>query len=143
MPPHAIRFCPRILALALLLMAPPALAIDAVTVPAATADAMAQAASPQAIAEYRRKLGEYQEARAAFEQETSGYWNSIAEKRRGRNAKRRERQTIALDDYVLTQPPVYAGPKRPVDPSPTPSEPPEPRVPFRPAGREDRNILLE
>ena len=34
---------------------------------AATADAMAQAASPQAIAEYRRKLKEYQEARAAFE----------------------------------------------------------------------------
>ena len=33
----------------------------------AIADAMAQAASPQAIAEYRRKLKEYQEARAAFE----------------------------------------------------------------------------
>ena len=51
---------------------------------------MAQAASPQAIAEYRRKLKEYQEARAAFEQEAGAYWNSIAEKRRGRNAKRRE-----------------------------------------------------
>ena len=126
--PHAIRFCPRVLALALLLIAPRALAIDAATVDAATADAMAQAASPQAIAEYRRKLREYQEARAAFEQEASAYWNSIAEKRRGRNAKRRERQTIALDDYVLTQPPVYSGPKRPVDPSPTPSEPTEPRV---------------
>ncbi len=126
--PHAIRFCLRSLALALLLTAPRALAIDAVTINAATADAMAQAASPQAIAEYRRKLREYQEARAAFEQEASAYWNSIAEKRRGRNAKRRERQTIALDDYVLTQPPVYSGPKRPVDPSPTPSEPTEPRV---------------
>jgi hypothetical protein len=32
---------------------------------------MAQAASPQAIAEYRRKLKEYQEARAAFEQEAA------------------------------------------------------------------------
>src|SRR5258708_4650835 len=125
--PHAIRFCLRSLALALLLTAPRALAIDAVTINSATADAMAQAASPQAIAEYRRKLREYQEARAAFEQEASAYWNSIAEKRRGRNAKRRERQTIALDDYVLTQPPVYSGPKRPVDPSPTPSEPTEPR----------------
>ena len=37
--------------------------------PPSTADAMAQAASPQAIAEYRRKLGEYQDARAAFEEE--------------------------------------------------------------------------
>ena len=117
------------LALALLLMAPQqALAMDAAALPAATAGAMAQGASPQAIAEYRRKLGEYQEARAAFEQEASAYWNSIAEKRRGRNAKRRERQAIALDDYVLTQPPVYTGPKRPVNPSPTPSEPVEPRV---------------
>jgi len=128
--PLAIRFCPRVLALALalLLIAPQALAIDAATVDAATADAMAQAASPQAIAEYRRKLREYQEARAAFEQEASAYWNSIAEKRRGRNAKRRERQTITLDDYVLTQPPVYSGPKRPVNPSPAPSEPTEPRL---------------
>jgi len=47
---------------------------------------MAQAASPQAIAEYRRKLREYQEARAAFEQEAGAYWTSIADKRRGRNA---------------------------------------------------------
>jgi hypothetical protein len=88
---------------------------------------MAQAASAQAIAEYRRKLKEYLEARAAFDQEAGAYWNSIAEKRRGRNAKRRERQTIALDDYVLTQPPVYAGPRRPVNPSPEAVEPREPR----------------
>src|ERR1700682_1295418 len=127
MRPDAIRFGPGYLALALLLIAPQAVAMDAAALPRATAGAMAQAASPQAIAEYRRKLREYQEARAAFEQEASAYWSSIAEKRRGRNAKRRERQTIALDDYVLTQPPVYTGPKRPVDPSPTPPEPTEPR----------------
>jgi len=126
MAPHAIRY-PGYLALALLLIAPRAAAIDAATLPRATADAMAQAASPQAIAEYRRKLKEYLEARAAFDQEASAYWNSIAEKRRGRNAKRRERQTIALDDYVLTQPPVYAGPRRPVNPSPEAEEPREPR----------------
>jgi hypothetical protein len=125
MRPHAIRYGPGYLALALLLIAPQAGAMDAATLPATTAGAMAQATSPQAIAEYRRKLREYQEARAAFEQEASAYWNSIAEKRRGRNAKRRDRQAIALDDYVLTQPPVYAGPKRPVDPSPSPSEPDE------------------
>src|SRR5216117_2854698 len=95
---------PGYLALALLLIAPQAVAIDAATLPPAAADAMAQAASPQAIAEYRHKLKEYLEARAAFDEEAGAYWNSIAEKRRGRNAKRRERQVIALDDYVLTQP---------------------------------------
>jgi hypothetical protein len=125
MRPHAIRFCLGFLALALPVSAPQALALDAATLSAAAADAMAQAASPQAIAEYRRKLKEYQEARAAFEQEAGAYWSSIADKRRGRNAKRRDRQSITLDDYVLTQPPAYAGPKRPVDPSPTPSEPDE------------------
>jgi len=119
---HAIRY-PRYFALALLLIAPQAAAIDAATLPAATADAMAQAATPQAIAEYRRKLGEYQQARAAFEQQASAYWSSIAEKRRGRNAKRREHQAIALDDYVLTQPPVYSGPQRPVNPEPSAPEP--------------------
>lgn len=123
MRPHAIRRYPGYLALALLLTTPQAVAMDAGALPAATTDAMAQAASPQAIAEYRRKLNEYLEARAAFEEEASAYWNSIAEKRRGRNAKRRERQAIGLDDYVLTQPPVYAGPKRPVNPEPSPPEP--------------------
>jgi hypothetical protein len=118
MRPHVIRSGPRYLALALLLIAPPAAATDAGTLPATTAEAMAQAASPQAIAEYRRKLAEYQEARAAFEEEAGPYWSSISEKRRGRNAKRRDHQPITLDDYVLTQPPLYNGPKRPVDPSP-------------------------
>jgi hypothetical protein len=127
MRPHAIRFCLRFLALALLLIAPRAVAMDATALPRATADAMAQAASPQAIAEYRRKLREYLEARAAFEQEAGAYWGSITEKRRGRNAKRREHQTIGLDDYVLTQPPVYSGPKRPVNPEPSLPEPEEPR----------------
>ena len=97
-------------ALALLLMAPQARARDTVSPSPAVAEAMAQAASPQAIAEYRRKLKEYQVARAAFEQEAEPYWTSIAEKRRGRNAKRRERQPMTLDDYVLTQPPLYDGP---------------------------------
>src|SRR5260370_14697847 len=126
MRPHAIRFLPDFRA-ALLLVAPQAVATDSARLPAATSKAMAQAASPQAIAEYRRKLKEYLEARAAFEQEAGAYWGSIADKRRGRNAKRREHQAIALDDYVLTQPPVYTGPKRPVSPSPEAEEPREPR----------------
>jgi hypothetical protein len=107
-----------------LLSATPIAAADHVTPP--VADAMAQAASPYAIAEYRRRLAEYQDARAAFEAEAGAYWNAIVEKRRGRNAKRREHLAIALDDYVLTQPPSYSGPKRPVNPEP---EVPEARPP--------------
>src|ERR1700722_13016260 len=113
------------LALALSLAALPAQAIDGAARPANSA--MAQAASQQAIAEYRRLLREYQEARAAFDEEASAYWNSIADKRRGRNAKRREHLQIALDDYVLTQPPVYTGPKRPVNPEPEVPEAKPPR----------------
>src|SRR5947199_1744131 len=115
-------------ALALLAGAPLAVARDAAEqLPPSAIDTMAQAASPQAIAEYRRKLKEYQDARAAFEEEADAYWSSISERRKGRNAKRRERQAIALDDYVLTQPPVYTGPKRPAPPSPEAEPPHGPR----------------
>src|SRR4051812_36144257 len=90
------------LALALWLIAPRALAAEPHPLigatPAEIAGAMAQAASPQEIAEYRRKLKDYQEARAAFEEQADAYWKSIAEKRRGRNAKRREHVALALDD---------------------------------------------
>ena len=112
------------LALALLLAARPAQAIDGAAF--STDNAMAQAASPYAIAQYRRLLAEYKEARAAFEEEAGAYWSSITEKRRGRNAKRRDHLPITLDDYVLTQPPVYTGPKRPVNPEPEeqPERPP-------------------
>jgi len=59
-----------------------------------------------------------------YEQKTEIYWNEIARKRKLRNEKRRSSQTIALDDYVLRQPPVYDGParpaiSRPVDPGKT------------------------
>jgi hypothetical protein len=108
----------------------PAMAIDADILPRSTADAMAQAASPQAIAEYRRKLREYEQARTAFDEEAGAYWSAISEKRKGRNAKRRERQTIALNDYVLTQPPIYNGPKRPVNPEPEAEKPPRERKPL-------------
>jgi hypothetical protein len=116
-----------LVALALLAPGPHAIARDAAPPPASTADAMAQAVAPQAIAEYRRKLAEYQEARAAFEQQASAYWSAIADKRRGRNAKRRDHQPIDADDYVLSQPPVYAGPKRPASPVPEPEPERKPR----------------
>ena len=94
---QTIRHGLKILAVALALLAPPTRAAEPGALPPA-AGAMAQMASPQAISEYRRKLREYQEARAAFEAEAGTYWSSIAEKRRGRNAKRREHLAITLDD---------------------------------------------
>jgi hypothetical protein len=104
--------------LALLLMAPQAVALDSSALPSGVADAMAQGASPQAIAEYRRKLAEYEEARTAFDAEAKPYWNAIYERRKVRNAKRRDRVAITLDDYVLEQAPLYDGPKRPSNPEP-------------------------
>ena len=108
--------------LALLAGASHVIATELPALPNSVADAMAQA-SPQAMAEYRRKLREYEEARAPID----AYWNLISEKRRGRNAKRRAGQQITLDDYVLTQPPVYTGPKRPVNPEPEEAKPPRER----------------
>ncbi|MEH2565972.1 hypothetical protein [Bradyrhizobium sp. AZCC 2289] len=129
MRPQLIRVGFGLVALAWFAGAPPAVAVKLGTLSASTANAMAQAASPQAIAEYRRKLREYQEARAAFDEEAGAYWASISEKRRGRNAKRREHLIITLDDYVLTQPPVYTGPKRPANPEPEEGKPPrEPKA---------------
>jgi hypothetical protein len=122
---QTIRYSAGWLVLALPLAALPARAFDGAAL--SPNSAMAQAASPQAIAEYRRLLSAYQEARGAFEEEAGAYWNAISEKRRGRNAKRRDHQPIALDDYMLTQPPVYAGPKRPVNPEPEQQEERPPR----------------
>jgi hypothetical protein len=124
MPPQMIRL--GLATLALLASAPCAVAEEMPALPDSVANAMAQA-SPQEMAEYRRKLAEYQAARAPVD----AYWNSIAEKRRGRNAKRRAGQQIALDDYVLTQPAVCTGPKRPVDPS-APERPPRKALPMVP-----------
>jgi hypothetical protein len=95
----------------------------------AVASSFAQSA-PKATtgSDYRAKAEQYSVARRAFDAETDTYWKSIAEKRRMRNVKRRNNEPIQLDDYVLTQPPVYKGPPRPVDPaSPDREPPPEPR----------------
>lgn len=114
---RVIRRCHQIVVGALLL-APLADVSEGVAAPATPADAMAQAAAPAAIADYRRKLNAYQEARAAFEQEAGAYWNAIADKRRIRSAKRRSHQPVTLDDYVLARPPLYDGPQRPINPEP-------------------------
>jgi len=83
----------------------------------AASDAQTPTVTPAAMAEYQRKLEEYTRVHEKFEKAAAIYWSAIAEKRRTRLSKRANGQEIVLDDYVLTQPPVYFGPEKPVDPS--------------------------
>jgi hypothetical protein len=92
--------------------------------------APAPAVSAETMAQYRRALTEYQAARAAYAAAADAYWSSIAQQRRQRNAKRAHHKQLSIDDYVLTQPPVYTGPPKPRDPSkPAEQAPPPPYVP--------------
>lgn len=97
----------------------------------ATSAVHAQGVPPAvAIADYQARLTQYQAARSAYEADATAYWSSVAEKRRARNVKRRDHLPVGLDDYVLSQPPVYAGPPRPVDPqAPVPPPPERPEIP--------------
>ena len=95
----------------------------------ASGEPKAKNAQPAAKAASKAQIEEYLRAKAAFEKELDGYWNDIAAKRRARIAKRRDKQEIVLEDYVLTQPPVYAGPARPAGlPAPR-KEPKDVRLP--------------
>lgn len=125
---HSIRNTLALVPLALVLITPAVRDAEAQLLPQLFAQGAG--ASP-AVLEYRRKLAEYQAARAAFDAEASVYWSQISEKRRGRNAKRRSGQQVTLDDYVLEHPPLYNGPKRPVNPEPeeTPDRPPRKPIP--------------
>jgi hypothetical protein len=82
----------------------------------------------QAIPEDQR-LDEYIRARQKFDDESTRYWNVIIEKRRIRIAKRRNNQTVQIDDYVLTQPPVYTGPPKPANVPRAPEQAPPVYVP--------------
>ncbi len=95
----------------------------------ATTAAAQNAVSPAALADYLAKLKRYEQIRQAYDEEAGAYWDGIAAKRRIRNAKRRDRVAITLDDYVLTQPPQYTGPPRPVDPRGLPPPPEKPEIP--------------
>jgi hypothetical protein len=93
--------------------------------------AQSASSSPKATSagDYQAKAQRYAQARRAFDYESGAYWRSIAEKRKVRNAKRRNNEPIGLDDYVLAQPPVYTGPPRPIDPAAPDLRPSEPRKP--------------
>jgi hypothetical protein len=86
-------------------------------------------AQPPAMttADYQARLAQYQAARSAYEAEATAYWDAVGDKRRARNAKRRDQLPISIDDYVLTQPPIYTGPPRPADPN-APAPPPAERL---------------
>jgi hypothetical protein len=70
-----------------------------------------------AMAQYRRALEIYTNARQSFAAISTAYWNSISEKRHLRNTKRAGGEQISIEDYVLDQPPVYTGPPKPRNPS--------------------------
>jgi hypothetical protein len=69
-----------------------------------------------AMEQYRRALDAYNAAHDKYTALSNAYWSSIAEKRKLRNAKRAAGEELALDDYVLEQPPVYTGPPKPRNP---------------------------
>jgi hypothetical protein len=83
-----------------------------------------------AKSDYLQKLAAYQAARQAFEEVSAPYWDQVRQKRQLRNAKRRNGEKIVAEDYVLTQPPLYSGPSRPVPPPEERDQlPPRPRLP--------------
>jgi hypothetical protein len=88
---------------------------------------------PGSAGDYQTKLAAYQLARRAFDTQLTTYWNAISDKRRVRLAKQRGNEPVGIDDYVLTQPPVYKGPQRPLDPAgptaPDPTEVQRPEIP--------------
>src|SRR5260370_3470893 len=79
-------------------------------------DKPSAAAPLPSTAEYQSKLAAYTQARQKFDDEAAAYWGAVTQRRRLRNAKRRDHEEIRLDDYVLTQPPVYVGPPPPCPP---------------------------
>ena len=89
--------------------------------------AAAPACAQDALADYQAKLAQYTQARQDYDAQADTYWNAVVEKRRTRNAKRRDHVAILLAHYVLTQPPIYYGPPRPINPA---GPPPEERPPI-------------
>ena len=105
-----------------LLLAVPGLAVPGPAM--AQADtAQPASADPAAVEQYRRALAVYEEAHAPYAAAANSYWHDIAAKRKLRNAKRAGGEPLSIDDYVLTQPPVYSGPPKPRNPLAPPSPP--------------------
>jgi hypothetical protein len=116
--------CLRYLLAAGVAFSPTTLRAQSAAVPASQ-PAVAPADLAAAMVQYRRALEEYTRAHQIYADAASAYWTSIAEKRKSRNAKRARSEVLAIEDYVLDQPPVYNGP-------PKPRNPLKPEVPPRP-----------
>jgi hypothetical protein len=102
------------------------MAIAAASVLSANAqDKPARPLPEKVMADYQKKLKECTAARARHEAVAVPYWARVGEKRQARNAKRRNGESVTLSDYVLEQPPVYAGPPCPRDPSVKQEDQPE------------------
>jgi hypothetical protein len=108
MDPVTIRNLFRITVAATLMLAAPMAVRELGAEPAVKKTAAKQAGKPS-----KASSAQYLAAKSAFEKKLDAYWDDISTKRRARMAKRRAKQAIVLDDYVLTQPPVYDGPARP------------------------------
>lgn len=74
------------------------------------------AEAKRAAAEYHAKYIAYRKQRDAYEKKASAYWDLVEQKRAERRKKRANGQAVELNDYVLDQPPVYAGPPVPTPP---------------------------
>ncbi|MEP2942568.1 MAG: hypothetical protein ABJL18_02870 [Hyphomicrobiales bacterium] len=68
-------------------------------------------------ASYQEKLSAYRAAYAQYQKREKSYWAAISRKKDIRTAKRRAGKPFVREDYVLSQPPKYTGPKRPRDPN--------------------------
>ena len=86
-------------------------------------------ANPTAMDQYRRALDAYDSAHTLYAAASTAYWHEIAAKRQLRNAKRARGEPLSIDDYVLTQPPVYTGPPKPRNPLKPVVPAPPPYVP--------------
>jgi hypothetical protein len=122
--PRAKRFPGWLLAAALCGAALPSLAQDG------GKEALDKMTTGAVAASSKAAIEAYIRARRAYEEEASAYWQSVVDKRRGRNAKRRNNEQIVLEDYVLTQPPVYTGPPRPPGYVPPQRDPTPPALPI-------------
>lgn len=92
---------------------------------AAAQDKTIKPSQDKAMADYQKKLKECTAARATHEAVAVPYWARVGDKRKLRVAKRRNGEPVVLSDYVLEQPPVYAGPPCPRDPSVKQEDQPE------------------
>ncbi|HEX5507763.1 MAG TPA: hypothetical protein VFX37_04595, partial [Pseudolabrys sp.] len=104
--------------------------VPLVIVLAGIATAVRAQNSLDVTADYESKLAAYLRLHGLYQAQADAYWDAIAAKRRIRNAKRREHRPIDVNDYVLTQPPVYRGPPMPKNPFAPPAPPREhPEIP--------------